>query len=173
MYLLKRIRHCISQETALLFYKTIAQSKLDYCDVVWTNTKKQNVKKLQILQNRLLKTVMKVETRYSTQLIYENLSLDKLAQRRNKHVLHLMYKIAGQLTPEYLTKKFEFKRSFYDLINTVLNFSLPRINTCFKKKSLSYYGAKLWNELLPEVKCKLTFKRACAKWSGKFRVSFG
>ena len=32
LYLLKIIRHCISQKTALLFYKAIAQSKLDCCD---------------------------------------------------------------------------------------------------------------------------------------------
>ena len=157
LYLLKRIRHCISQKTALLFYKSIAQSKLDYCDVVWNNMKKQNIKKLQILQNRLLKTVIRVENRYSTRLLYENLCLDTLVERRKNHVLCIMYKIADQSTPDYLLSKFNFKYTSYSLRNAPRIFTLPRIKTCFKKKSLSYYGAKLWNELPVETKYKQTY----------------
>ena len=151
LYLLKRIRHCISQETALLFYKAIAQSKLDYCDVVWNNTKKQNIQKLQVLQNRLLKVVLKVENRYPTNLIYGSLSLDTLDQRRTKHVLSLMYKITKKLTPDYLTTIFELKTTSYNLRDSFQNFSLPKLNTCFKKKSLSYYGAKIWNNLYKQI----------------------
>ena len=157
LYLLKRIRHCLSQETALLFYKTIAQSKLDYCDIVWNNTKKKNTQKLQILQNRLLKTVLCVESRYSTHLIYESLSLDMLDLRRTKHTLCLMYKIVANLTPEYLNSKFELKPSSYHLRNNLQILSLPRLNTCFKKNSLTYHGAKLWNGLQSDFKLKPTY----------------
>ena len=118
------------------------------------NMKKQNIKKLQILQNRLLKTVIRVENRYSTRLLYENLCLDTLVERRKNHVL---YKIADQSTPDYLLSKFNFKYTSYSLRNAPRIFTLPRIKTCFKKKSLSYYGAKLWNELPVETKYKQTY----------------
>ena len=134
IYLLKRIRHCISQETALPFYKAIAQSKLDYCDVVWNNTKKQNIQKVQVLQNRLLKVVLKDENRYPTNLIYGSLSLDTLDQRRTKHVLYLMYKITKKITPDYLTNIFELKTTSYNLRDSFQNCSLPKLNTCFLKE---------------------------------------
>ena len=34
IYLLKRIKQFIGQRIALLFYKSVIQSKLDYCDIV-------------------------------------------------------------------------------------------------------------------------------------------
>ena len=42
IYLLKRIRPytCITQQTALVYYKSIIQGKFDYCDVVWDNCAK-------------------------------------------------------------------------------------------------------------------------------------
>ena len=102
--------------------------------------------------------MLKVDNRYSTQQIYETLSLDKLDQRRSKHVLGVMYKIATGLAPEYLINDFEFKYTSYNLRNNLYTFSLPKIQTCFKKKTLSYHGAKLWNELSVDIKSKPTYE---------------
>ena len=46
---------------ALIFYKGVIQSKFDYCDIVWGNIGKSSTRKLQILQNRALRTVMGVD----------------------------------------------------------------------------------------------------------------
>ena len=35
VYLLKRLRPYINQDTALLFFKSVIQSNFDYCSVVW------------------------------------------------------------------------------------------------------------------------------------------
>ena len=40
IYLLKRIKQFIGQRLALLFYKSVIQSKFDYCDIVWGNVGK-------------------------------------------------------------------------------------------------------------------------------------
>ena len=78
LYLFKRIRNYISQNIALMFYQPILQSKLDYFDVVWRNIKKKSVKKLQVLQNRALRIILKVDARYSTIPLYQQLKLDFL-----------------------------------------------------------------------------------------------
>ena len=66
IYLLKRIRPYITQQAALVYYKSIIQGKFDYCDVVWENCGKTYIERLQKLQNRALRTVLNVNWRYPT-----------------------------------------------------------------------------------------------------------
>ena len=66
IYLLKRIRPYITQNSAMLFYKSIIQAKFDYCDVIWGNCGKGSLNRLQKLQNRALRIVLNVEWMYST-----------------------------------------------------------------------------------------------------------
>ena len=57
IYLMKRIRPYITQQTALIFYKAVIQSRFDYCSVIWGNAGKGSLDKLQKLQNRALRSV--------------------------------------------------------------------------------------------------------------------
>ena len=167
LYLFKRIRNYISQNIALMFYKTILQSKLDYCDVVWRNIMKKSVKKLQVLQNRALRIILKVDARYSTISLFQQLKLDFLEKRRDKHALYMMYKIANHNCPNYLLDLFELKKCNYNMRNSINNFVLPKLKTCLKKKSFSYFGAKCWNSISPELKRELSvtnFKRNLNKY---------
>ena len=52
VYLLKRIRTYISQNDALVLYKTLIQCHLDYCDGVWNNTGKGYIERL-VLNSRV------------------------------------------------------------------------------------------------------------------------
>ena len=63
VYLLKRIRTYISQNDALVLYKTLIQCHLDYCDGVWSNTGKGYIEQLSLLQKRALKIVLMVNRR--------------------------------------------------------------------------------------------------------------
>ena len=126
---------------ALLYYKSIIQSKFDYCDIVWGSIGKGYARKLQILQNRALRSVMSVNWTVSSDTVYNTLKVDKLEDRRIKRVLHFMYKIVYDMIPQTVRRHFVFKR---------YNYSLRR--TEFKRRSISYYGTKLWNNIMDEIK---------------------
>jgi hypothetical protein len=60
-----------------------------------------------------------------------------------------MYKIRNNEFPESLTSMFNTSNNKnYNLRSNELDFSLPKPNTNYLKKSLSYSGAALWNDLL-------------------------
>ena len=152
IYLLKRIKQFIGQKVALLYYKSIIQSKFDYCDIVWGSIGKGYARKLQILQNRALRSVMSVNWTVSSDTVYNTLKVDKLEDRRIKRVLHFMYKIVYDMIPQTVRRHFVFKRYNYSLRQTLFNIVLPTVRTEFKRRSISYYGTKLWNNIIDEIK---------------------
>ena len=147
IYLLKRIRSYLTQETALTFYKSIIQSRFDYCSIVWGNAGKGILDRLQKLQNRALRIILKVDWRFPSHNLYGILNIDNLSDRRNKQILHMMYKIAHDMIPGDFLKYFVLKEFYYGLRNSNKCLELPKPRTNFKKRSFSYRGIKEWNQL--------------------------
>ena len=147
IYLLKRIRPYITQETALTFYKSIIQSRFDYCSIIWGNAGKGTLDRLQKLQNRALRIILEVDWCFPSHNLCNILKIDNLSDRRNKQLLHMMYKIAHDMIPGEFLKYFVLKEFYYSLRNTHKYFELPKPRTNFKKRSFSYRGIKNWNQL--------------------------
>ena len=81
LYILRRIRPIITQRQAELFYKSMIQCHFDYCDIVYANTGVTNLRKLQILQNKALKTVLRKDPRFPTDQLFILLKLDNILER--------------------------------------------------------------------------------------------
>ena len=152
IYLMKRIRPYITQQTALIFYKAVIQSRFDYCSAIWGNAGKGSLDKLQKLQNRALRSVLKVDWSFSSSDLFRVLKVDNLSDRRDKHVLHMMYTIAHEMTPGEFLKYFAPKEYHYGLRNARKCFEIPKPRTNFKKRALSYRGIKNWNKIPTKIK---------------------
>ena len=150
---MKRIRPYIAQQTALIFYKSVIQSRFDYCSVIWGNAGKGSLDKLLKLQNRALRSVFNVDWSLSSSDLFRVLKVDNLSDRRYfKHVLHMMYKIAHEMTPGEFIKYFAPKEYHYGLRNARKCFKVPKPHTNFKKRALSYRGIKNWNKIPIKIK---------------------
>ena len=55
------------------------------------------------------------------------------------------------LTPSYLKNRFELKDSGYAL-RGYKTLAIPKPKTDYKKRSLSYRGAKIWNDMNTDLK---------------------
>ena len=97
---MKRIRTYITQPTALTFHKSVVQSRFDYCSVIWGNAGKGSLDTLESLQNRALRSVLEVDWSFSSSDLFRVLKVDNLSDRRDKQVLHMMYKFAHEMTQE-------------------------------------------------------------------------
>ena len=143
----KRLRPFINQRTALLFYRSVIQCNFDYCSTVWTNCSKSHLNQLQILQNRSLRIVMNVDYMFPTTLLYETLKLDRLQIRWSKLLARTMYRAIHKLCPPYLSSIFSFREAVYCTRSGSHKLKLIQPKTNYGKRSLTYRGAKLWNEL--------------------------
>ena len=148
---------------AMVFYKTIIQSKVDYCSVVWGNTAKTRIAKLQKILNRALRIVMRVKWTFPSEALFQliqtkfNNHIDTLSDRSNKQLLHIMYKIVNEKMPPTICKLFSFKKYIYSLRKATLQLEVPKPTTNFKKRSFAYRGAKMWNSLSNDVKQSTSF----------------
>ena len=149
---MKRIRPYVTQQTALTFYKSVIQSKFDYCSIIWGNGRMRDLEKLQKLQNRALRAVLQAEWRFPRHELFNILKIDNLSIRRDKHVLHIMYKIVHEMAPGDFMKYFVLRQFHYRLRNTNKILEIPKPHTNFKKRSLSYRGTKNWNRLPRDLK---------------------
>ena len=82
---LRRIRPLISQSTAVLVYNSLIQPHFDYCSLVWDGLSDQLSDKLQKLQNRAARVILKANYGTSSSLLLDILKWDKLVIRRKKH----------------------------------------------------------------------------------------
>ena len=59
----------------------------------------------------------------------------------------MMYKTMNDLAPEYLQSLFSQRHSAYNLRNSEGKLNLPKPSTTYLKRSFSYSGSLLWNNL--------------------------
>ena len=152
LYILRRIRPIITQRQAELFYKSMIQCHFDYCDIVYANTGVTNLRKLQTLQNKSLKTVLRKDPRFPTDQLFILLKLDNILERFKKRTLIVMHQIFYNNAPNPILHFFEKRNPVYNTRHSFHNFALPKGQTNYKIRSLSYRGAKCWNTILQEQK---------------------
>ena len=157
---LRRIRPLISQSTAVLVFNSLIPH-FDYCSLVWDCLSDQLSYKLQKLQNRAARVILKANYGTSSSLLLDILKWDKLVIRRKKHKAIMMFKSLNEQAPVYLQNLFHERSTDYDLRNSFHKLTLPRPRTNYLKRSFSYSGALLWNSLpenVREIKSVRKFK---------------
>ena len=128
--------------------------------------------RLQKLQNRAARIIMNFKNESGQSLLARN-SLDwtNLEERRAQIKAKLMYKSINNLAPERLSNLFQnlFQNSNkvydYDLRGSSSRLCLPRPKTEFMKKSFSYNGAYIWNQIPEDIRNSVSYKTFCRKLS--------
>ena len=164
---LKRVRPFVSMHTAVEIYKGLIEPHFDYCSAVWDGLSQQLSDKLQKLQNRAARVITKSSYDASSRQLLNFLGWDNLSIRRAKQKANLMYKCTNNLAPAYLCNLFAPRISNYDLRDVNGKLLLPKPRTDYLKRSFTYSGALLWNNLPEEVRTANSldvFKRSIHSW---------
>ena len=89
---LKRIRPLITTDTAVQIYRALIQPHFDYCCSVWDGLGETLSCKLQKLQNRTARVILRTNYNTSAGILLDTLCLDNLSLRRKKHRAILVFK---------------------------------------------------------------------------------
>ena len=148
---MKKTAKYLDENSLLMLYKTIVETHFRYCNVVWGQCNETLKDKLQLLQNRAARIITKTK--------YENADHLKLLCQlgwltvRNLIKLDLgifMYKSQNKLLPETAGEfhvRTEEVHSYQTRSATTGNVFLPRFALSFTQRSITFSGAKLWNEI--------------------------
>ena len=147
--MLGRARKNISMHSANKVYKSYIIPVLDYGDTVWNCCGTVNSDKLERLQRRAARIIMKSD-RSETALKY--LRYATLKVRREMHVLSLVQKCISKKCPHFLMEYFKFNRDILSRITLQSdNLRLPFVKLESTKKAFFYHGCRVFNENLEFV----------------------
>lgn len=104
-YLLKRCCDKLSRNSKITYYKSLVLPSIDYCSSLMFSCNRLQINKIQVIQNRFLRLILRSnrETRISSML--DELDLMSVKQRIYFNAMNYMNKLINGNGPDYLTSK--------------------------------------------------------------------
>ena len=147
---LKRVRDCLNDETALKLYNALIMPIIDYCDVTYSLCSAKSTKKLDRLMAKGGKILLKLPYDTQSRKVLNNLKWMYFKERSYFHRCVQMYKCVNTMCPEYLSCKFK-NISHYNT-RQVNNLNTIKCKTSMGQRSFTYSGAHAWNDLPGAIK---------------------
>ena len=165
---IRKLKEFVDRNTLVLVYNALIQPHFDYCCEVWDTIGKVQAERLQKFQNRAARLIMNFKNEHGQSILARN-SLDwiSLEERRAQMKARLMYKTVNKLAPHRLCDIFQKTNtvSDYNLRGSSTSLCIPRPRTESLKRSFSYCGAQLWNQIPEEIRNSVSYDSFCQKLS--------
>ena len=133
-----------------LFYSFI-YSKLQYGILTWGSAKKNEPGALSTRLNKMIKTITNTFAKKFCHVssIFKALNLWKIDDIYQLELGKFMYQTFNGNIPQKIDKDFIKLGSVHKHYtrHSINKFYLPRVNTCYGHKMLSFAGVKLWSKL--------------------------
>ena len=140
----------------------------NYCPLVWFFICRASIVKMQKLQERALRIVLKDSISHYETLLSKG-GVDSFCISSLKTMAVQIYKILNGMDPKYLSALFSKASTPYNLRDDNKLMQPLKRTIPYGIKSLAYYGTHLWNSLPHDIKGALTlniFKTLLRKWVG-------
>ena len=162
-----KIRDCIPLSLRHQLYYAFVHSRIAYGIEVYGVAKQTLIKPLQVMQNRIIKTLFGKCRRYPTNQLYKETELMMIKDIHRQKMYILLYKYANGKLPELFTNVFNpgLDRIRRSTRNNRL-FTVSLVRKYHGQFLLNNYGNKLWQTLPQDVKNNQTlptFKKSLKK----------
>ena len=161
----KRCAAFMSLRLIKLVLQSLVLSVLDYCPVVWSSTSEENIKKLQIVQNRAARIALHCGYRTNIIDMHNFLGWLSVKKRLLYSLLVFFRNILISKKPSILYKNVYFSSDRHKHATrhaTRGNFTLPKSKTNTIKRMVMYRAMQEWNKLpenIAQENSKIIFKK--------------
>ena len=165
---LRRLSHSLDYKTKSCVFNSFILSNFNYCPLVWHHCSIQNLRRMEKLQERGLRLILKDnESTYSELL--SKAKRNYLYIESLKKIALLVFKSTRNCGPPLINDLFDTKEMTYSLRDND-KVTQPKVeSTTFGLGSLRYSGAALWNKLPIDIKTSIKFsdfKSLLKAWDG-------
>ena len=144
---IRRIKKYLLRLHIEVLVHAVISSRLDYCNCLFINISKDNLYKLQKVQNAAARVVLGKRLRDSASLALQELHWLNIEARIMFKILLLVYKVLrGQFSMKLSYKSFNGRPNDYLLLET------PNFQTKYGKRLFEYNGARMWNALPVQIR---------------------
>ena len=146
---LRRIRPCLDYYTAANIATSLVHSKLDYCNSLYLNLPKNEINRLQQIQNTLARTVANAKHRDHITPILQSLHWLKIQERIHYKVISITNNLLHTSEPQYLARLLTIQPPRSTRSSKYITLYPPAItsNRTVLNRSFSYTKPRLWNAL--------------------------
>ena len=148
-----QIRSYLKIDAMITLFYSFIYSKLQYGILTWGSAKKNELGALSTCLNKMIKTITFAKRFCHVLPIFKALNILKI-DIYQLELEKFMYQKFNDNIPQKIDKdlkKLSFVHKHYNR-HTINKFHLPRVNTCYSQKMLSFAGVKLWSKLDPDLK---------------------
>ena len=153
---LARISNYLDVSARRTIYDSFVASNFNYCPLLWHFCGATNNNKIEKIQERCLRIIYK-DYESPIERLLEMSNTTPLVISRLRLILLEVYKSINQLNPKCINGLFEEKSTSYSLRYPVKVLQPKKRTTTYGLRSISYTGAKLWNDLLPVLNNDVEF----------------
>ena len=165
---LKRSCWNLSKKYKILVFKSIIEPLFIYCPTIFFIMKDSQLAKLQILQNKAMRFILRKPFDTHIQDMLNCLNWLSIKQLIYFHTMKFIYKIINGLLPDYLKNLITYNFENHDRnLRNNHKIKLPLFRTEAEQNNLFYKGLKCFNNLPDEIKnCNfIEFKRLLFNYS--------
>ena len=167
---LNRIRYKINAKVMLTLYDTMILPYISYCAIVWAGSATMYLRKLHIIQKKVLRLVFLANSRSHSKPIFKQL------HRLTIFDIYIyitgipsyMYLNLNSITPQSFSQTFETNSNIHShFTRTANNLHVPMARTNVRKSALMICGPKIWNSTPLTVRksnSEFIFKRRIKAW---------
>ena len=146
-----KLRYYLKQDVLIRVYHALFNSHLQYGILCWGNTIKDNLGRIQVLQNRAIRNMTRAPRLYRLDNYYLNYRILKVKEMYHLEISKFMHGHYKQYLPCIFNHYFHFSRNrpIRDSHNIYDNscYYEPKFRTARGQRSIRYYGPNLWNKL--------------------------
>jgi len=151
---LRHVRKYVSEDIAKSIAASLVGARLDYCNAVLYGTSRNNIDKLQRVQNTLAR-VVKLRSKYDhvTPLLSQLHWLPIAARIRHK-IAVLTFKAVSTKKPGYLAELVSIHKSTRELRSSSRwpnQLQVPNVKTAFRSRAFCQAAPAVWNSLPTEI----------------------
>ena len=164
-YTFYKLKKYVNQHTLKMLYYSLVYPHLQYCITSWGKAAEYLISKIFVMQKYFIKTICNKGSLEQSTPLFLNLEMLKLNDIYKLQVGKLMYKVKNEtlIGNNTLIKTSEI-HNYNTRLAGSLNYFIPQKRTCVGKRSFSFNGPKIWQNIPLEIKNSTT---GCFKYKLK------
>ena len=146
---MRKVRHLLSLEVAIILVNALILSKLDYCNSILANITKDKIKSLQVAQNDAARLVFKKKRSAHVTHLLKQLHWLPIEKRIQYKICCIVHKSVHSECPEYINELLPTYVPTRNLRSKLDNHVLikPKIYRKIGEQSFSFSAPLFWNSL--------------------------
>ena len=160
------IKNFVSLRISKQLYYAFIYSRIQYSIEAYGSYSKESLSKLQIMQNKLLRLLLKWDRRTPTDLVHQRLSILKIDDVHIAKVFSFVNECRSCRVPEMFVNYYKIRERGLNLRNRS-SLDIPWARTDLGHSWCGIKGARLWNNHL-QTTSQLLYKKSFHKQFSKF-----